>query len=135
MKDSEQVFNEGLQRLTQLDEVGFEACFRLASDLTRVATYSDFKQGVLIAEVLEGIFNQIGPLFEAYDIPENEIRDISDTINQGLSQLLSVYTDDRSAAFEILADLRFAATKFQFKCYTTWRRLPRKLRATVGGAT
>lgn len=134
MRDSKQVFDEGLQRLTHLDEVGFEACFRLASDLTRVAAYSDFKQGVLIAEVLEGVFKQIGPLFDTYDIPENEIRGITDTIGQGLSKLLSIYTDDRSAAFEVLADLRFAATKFQFKCYTTWRRLPRKPRTTGGAA-
>ena len=135
MKDSKQVFDEGLQRLTHLDEVGFEACFHLASDITMVATYSDYKHGVLIAEVLEGVFSQIGPLFEMYDIPENEIKDISDTISQGLSKLLSVYTDDSSAAFEILADLRFAATKFQVKCHTTWRRLPRKPRTTAGGAT
>ena len=109
MKDSKQVFAEGLQRLTHPDEVGFEACFHLASDITRVATYSDYKHGVLIAEVLEGVFSQIGPLFETYDIPENKIKDISDTISQGLSQLLPVYTDDSSAAFEILTDLGLCA--------------------------
>ena len=74
MKDIYQIFDDGLLRLSHVNEVGTEGCFRLARDLTRVATYSDFKQGVLIAEVLEGIFNQIGPLFERYNIPEDEGR-------------------------------------------------------------
>lgn len=133
MKDTYQIFDEGLQRIAKTDSIGFENCFRIAADLIRVATYSDFKQGVLVAEVLEDIFNQVGLLFERYDIPENDKTYIKDKIGDGVSMLSSAYRNDHNKAYEILADLRFAATKFQFKCFTTWRRLPRQPRAASGG--
>lgn len=133
MKDVYGVFDDGFNRLASLREVGFKGCFHLAVDLTRVAAYSDFKQGLLVAEVLEGIFSQIGPLFDRYDIPEDEGKKIIDIIIQDLSSLSSVYRSDSSAAYEILADLRLAATKFQFKCYTTWKTLPRQRRANDEG--
>lgn len=90
-------------------------------------------EGVLVMEVL-GVFNQVGPLFEAYDIPEKEGKYIKDKISQGMLSLSSVYRNDVSSTYEILTDLRFAATDFQFKCYTTWHRLQRQQRTSSGGA-
>ena len=126
MKDIHQIFDDGFQRLAKLDEVGFRGCFHLAADLARVATYVDFKQGVLVMEVLEGIFNQVGPLFETFDIPEKDGKYIKDKIAQGVVSLSSVYGKDALATHDILAELRFAATDFQFKCHTTWRRLEQR---------
>lgn len=125
MNDIYQIFDDGFQRLARLEEIGFESCFHIVSDLTKIAIYADFKQGVFVMEILEGIFAQIGHLFENYDIPKDESAAMKCTINQGISSLPSVYRIDDSATCEILVDMRFAATKFQFKCFTTWRRLSR----------
>ena len=121
MKDVYQILDEGFQSLSRLDEISFNNCLHMAIDLTRVATYSDFKQGVLIAEVLEGVFSQVGSLFEQYDVPKEDGKQIKDTIRQNIASLSSVYkNNDEAQLFKILADLRFAATSFQFHCYTHW---------------
>ena len=134
MKDVHQVFEDGFQGLSRLDEIGFRGCFYLATDLTNIVTYLNFKQGVLIMEVLEGIFNQVGHLFETYNIPEKEGKYIKDKIGQGMLSLSSVYRKDASATYEILTELRFAATDFQFKCLTTWCRLHSQQHTSLGGA-
>lgn len=132
VKDVYKVFDDGFQRLARLDEIGFQSSFRLVMDLTRVAAYADFKQGVLVAEVLEGVLSQIGHLFEAYEIPAGERAEITRAISRQASLLSSVYRSDGSATYEILSDMRFAATKFQFKCMTTWPPSTRQLHARSG---
>lgn len=132
MKDVYQIFDEGLRKLSHFNEVDPVSCFHLARDLTKVATYAGFKQGVLVAEVLEGVFMQIGPLFEQYKIPADERSNIKTTIGQYVSSLASTYKSDSSAAYELLADLRLAATQFQFKCYTTWNVMPKQTRPASG---
>lgn len=135
MKDVYQIFDDGLQTLTRLDEIGFENCFRVAVDLTQISVYSDFKRGVLVAEVLEGVFRQVGPLFEVYDIPEDNKKEIKDKIVQAIRSLSSVYKSDNGAAvYESLADVRFAATRFQFECYCSWKRFQKPSRTPSGGA-
>ena len=124
MKNVYQVFDDGLQRPARLDEVGFEGCFYLAEDLTKVAAYSDFKRDVLVSKVLERIFHQADPLFDRFPIPEDEGKYMKNTLNRGIHLLSSAYGDDSATTCKILADLRFAATIFQFKCITR-RRLPR----------
>ena len=132
VKDVYQIFDDGLHRLSQFTEADPASCLHLAIDMTKVATYSDFKMGVLISEVLEGVFGQIGSLFERYNIPEDEGGDVKAAISQHISSLSSVYKNDTSATCELLADLRFTATQFQFKCYTTWSRTPRRPRMPFG---
>ena len=135
MKDVYQIFDDGLQALTRLDEIGFENCFRVAADLTKISAYSDFKRGVLVAEVLEGVFHQVGPLFVVYDIPEGNKKEIKDKIVQAIRSLSSTYKSDNGAAvYESLADVRFAATRFQFECYRSWKRFQKPSRAPSGGA-
>ena len=121
MKDIYQILDEGFQSLSRLDEVSFNNCLHIAVDLTRVATYSDFKRGVLITEVLEGVFDQVGSLFEQYSVPKEDEKQIKDKIRQNIASLSSVYkNNDEAQLFKILADLRFAATSFQFHCYNHW---------------
>ena len=134
MKDVYEIFADELQRLTGPDDIGFENCFQIVPDLARIVAYSDFKQGLLVAEVLEGIFSQVEPLFNRYNIPENDATDIKNQIGQGLSLLSSAYRNDYGAAYEIPADLRFAATRFQFRALTT-RRLLKPPYENSGGAT
>ncbi len=124
MKDVYQVFDDGFQNISRFDETGFKNCFYIAADMTRIATYLDFKQGVLVAEVLEGIFSQVGPLFEYYVIPNDDKKRIKDKIDQGVALLSSAYkNDDMAKLCEILTDLRFAATSFQLKSFTHWKQV------------
>ena len=132
MNDACEIFDAGFQRLENLREVGFKGCFHLVVDITRIATYLNFKQGLLVAEVLEGVFNQ-GPPFDRCDIPEDEGEKIKDVIIQNLSSLSLVYRHDSSAVCEVLVDLKLVATKSQFKCYTAWEALHKQRRAYVEG--
>lgn len=135
MKDVYRIFDDGFQKMTGLDEIGFENCFRIASDLTKIAVYSDFKRGVLVAEVLEDVFGQVGPLFETYDIPEDKKKSIKDEIIQEIYSLASVYKGGSGGAvYDALADIRFGATRFQFECYTSWKRFPKTSRLPTMGA-
>lgn len=104
MNDVYKIFDDGFQKLTELDEIGFENCFRIAADLTKIAVYSNFKHGVLVAEVLEGVFGQVGPLFEMYDIPKDRKKVIKDKIIHEIYSLSSTYKNDNGAAvYESLA--------------------------------
>lgn len=135
MKDVYRIFDDGFQKLTTLDEIGFKNCFHIAVDLTKIAAYSDFKRGVLVAEVLESVFGQLGPLFEVYDIPEDRKKMIKNKIIQGISSLSSAYKNNNGAAvYEALADVRFAATHFQFECYTSWKRFQKPPHIQTSGA-
>lgn len=134
MNDVYKIFDDGFQKLTELDEIGFENCFRIAADLTKIAVYSNFKHGVLVAEVLEGVFGQVGPLFEMYDIPKDRKKVIKDKIIHEIYSLSSTYKNDNGAAvYESLADVRFAATRFQFECHTRWKRFQKSSRISTRG--
>lgn len=125
MEDIYQIFDNGFQKLARLEVIGFENCFHIASDLTKIAAYGDFRQGVFVMENLEGVFSQIGTLFENYEIPQDEGSIMKRTINQYISSLASIYRTDNIATYKILMDMRFDTTKFQIKCYNTWARSPR----------
>lgn len=124
MKNIYEIFDNGLQHIVKLDKIGFMNCFRTATDLTRVATYCEFKEGVFISEVLEGVFGQIGPLFEQYKIPDDDGKQLKIKICQNIDQLLNTYkNNDMAQLCENLVNLRFEATDFQLKCYTHWTRI------------
>lgn len=90
--------------------------------MTRIATYADFKQGVLVSEVLEGVFGQVGPLFDMFDVPDNEKKRITKKIGQNIAALSPVYVNDAAETYKILTELRFTATKFQFHCHTALQK-------------
>lgn len=87
---------------------------------------------MLVAEVLEGVFGQVGPLFEMYDIPEDRKKVVKDKLIEGIHSLLSSYKSGSGAAvYDALADVRFAATHFQFACYANWKRFPETSRLST----
>ena len=122
MKDIYQVFDENLGILAKfINESSFRNCFRIAVDLNRISIYSDFRRGVLIAKVLEGIFSQVGPL-KQYAIPDADKKQIKDTFGQNIVLLSTYKNDDKEKMYEILEGLRFTATAFQFKCGNNWKQ-------------
>lgn len=125
MDDVNGIFIQNLDGIGALARDGkFRACFRLTHDLTKFAAMSDLKHGVFITEVLESVLLQIGPLFSQYRIPPKDRSDMVDNVCEKLSLLSSAYKkEDKSQAYRVLEDLRFDATKFQFKCINTAERV------------
>lgn len=125
MKDIYQIFDENFKVLIEMTEkMNLLGCMNTSVDLTRIATMADFKDGVLVSETLEGVFTQLGPLMEQYDIPEAERKQIKEKMHQNMILLSQNYkANDKAKLYEILRDLRSLATFFQFKC---WNHLERK---------
>ena len=124
MKDIYQIFDENLEMLARfVGKTDFKNCFNIVADLNRISTFSDFRGGVLIAEILEGIFSQVGSLLKQYDIPDTDRKQMEDKIGQNIILLSSTYkNDDKEKLYDILEDLRFTVTAFQFKCWNNWKR-------------
>ena len=124
MKDIYQIFDENFKVLIEMTEkMNLLGCMNTSVDLTRIATMADFKDGVLVSETLEGVFTQLGPLMEQYDIPEAERKQIKEKMHQNMILLSQNYkANDKAKLYEILRDLRSLATCFQFKCWNYWER-------------
>ncbi len=109
------------------DKGDFKTCFNIASNLTRIAVFANFKRGVLVAEILEGVFSQVGPIFDQYSIPEEDKEQTKDRIREHIIALSSAYNGaDKAGLYDIVENLRFTATDFQFKCWNQWKRIKSK---------
>lgn len=113
--DIYQVFDEKLGDLIKLvEEDRFPGALYTANDLTRISVLSKFERGVLIGEVLDGIFREMGHMFERHAVPDVRKSDIRGTIIQGLVKIRSVYNDEGSSGiYGALEGIRYAATAFQ----------------------
>ncbi len=118
------VFDEHLETMTHLVEnEAFKNCFNMSKDLTHISTLANFKRGVFVAEVLEGIFSQVGPLFTRYIIPESDKNKLKNQIHEDILKLSSAYkSSDVVSLYEILENMRFIATSFQSKCTSLFKR-------------
>lgn len=96
------------------------ACFVTAANMTRLFALLDFKRGVFICEVLDGVFSQPGPLFDNYKVPQGDANEQTDNIARNLRALMSDYKGDKSQLYDILEDVRGTATAFQSKCISTF---------------
>ena len=116
-----EVFGQRLDDIVALArDSKFKACFLSSADLTRFASMSGFKHGVLITEVLENVFLEVGQTLSRHQVLQQDRADVTASIYSNMSLLSSVYKDeDKSAAYRVLEDLRFEATKFQIRCVNT----------------
>ena len=65
MKSIFDVFNEGFEEITRMVEQGnYKGSFVYSSNLTLFSTLLDYEDGILISELLEGVFSQVGPFAE-----------------------------------------------------------------------
>lgn len=120
MKDADAAFEESLQDLINLaGKSNLRGCFVTATNMTRLSTMLCFKRGIFIAEVLEGVFSQIFPLFNNYVVSPDEKKGLIDNMTQNLRALMSDYKGDKARLYDILEDLRATATVFQLKCIST----------------
>lgn len=133
MKDVFDVFNEGFGEITRMVGQGnYKGSFVYSSNLTLFSTLLDYEDGILISEILEGVFSQVGPFAEELDAKEIGF------INEQLAAQMKIITDsyraeDKNILYQALRDLRSIATKFQITCMRSRpMKVQRQARLNIG---
>ena len=116
MKDVFDVFNEGFEEITRMVRQGnYKGSFVYSSNLTLFSTLLDYEDGILISEILEGVFSQVGPFAEEMDA--KEIGSINEQLAAQMKTITGSYrAEDKNILYQALRDLRSLATKFQMRC-------------------
>ena len=129
MKEVPEVFNENLLSISNLlDSSNLRACFLGSANLTIFSTMADYDDGVMITEILQGVFSEIGPLFDEYQIEEGEREQIMNDMKKYMKDIISNYNENnKNELYSALKNLRHVATKFQMQC---WKLMKRKTNAT-----
>jgi hypothetical protein len=125
MKEVSIVFNENLQSIsTLLDSGNLRACFIASSNLTMFSAMSEYDDGVMITEVLQGVFSEVGPLFDDYLIEENDSKQLISEMKKYMKDVIKNYDENnKNELYSALKNLRYVATKFQMQC---WKLMKKK---------
>ena len=133
MKEVFDVFNEGFGEITRMVGQGnYKGPFVYSSNLTLFSTLLDYEDGILINEILEGVFSQVGPFAEEMDAKE------IGSINEQLAAQMKIIADsyraeDKNILYQALRDLRSIATKFQITCMRSRpMKVQRQARLNIG---
>lgn len=116
MKDVFDAYNDSFEEITQMVEHGnYKGSFVASTYLTLVSTMLDYEDGILISEVCEGVFSQVGP--SAEDSEPEEVRHINEQLAAQMKIITDSYrAEDKNVLYQALRDLRSIATKFQIEC-------------------
>ena len=133
MKEVFDVFDEGFEEITRMVGQGnYKGPFVYSSNLTLFSTLLDYEDGILISEILEGVFSQVGPFAEELDAKE------IGCIDEQLAAQMKIITDsyraeDKNILYQALRDLRSIATKFQITCMRSRpMKVQRQARLNIG---
>jgi hypothetical protein len=133
MKSIFDVFNEGFEEITRMVEQGnYKGSFVYSSNLTLFSTLLDYEDGILISELLEGVFSQVGPFAE--ELNPEEIGSINEQLAAQMKIIAGSYrAEDKNILYQALRDLRSIATKFQIKCMRSRPiKVQRQTRLNIG---
>lgn len=132
-KDTFEIFDTNLQQLDSLIEKNlFLNCHHACTDLTRYSVMSNYTDGLLVSEVLEGVFAQMQTMFDMYKIPDDEKRTITYELKDGINKIKNSYQDeDKNLLYNGLKKTRNDSTNFQMKCWNTFPRR-HKIRRHLG---
>ena len=133
MKSIFDVFNEGFEEITRMVEQGnYKGSFVYSSNLTLFSTLLDYEDGILISELLEGVFSQVGPFAE--ELNPEEIGSINEQLAAQMKIIAGSYrAEDKTILYQALRDLRSIATKFQIKCMRSRPiKVQRQTRLNIG---
>ena len=104
----------------------------MSSDLTKYSIMADYQDGVLIAEIFEGIFSQIDDLFTTTDVPENQREQILTELKNHIVSIEKTYKDDdKNLIYQELKKIRNIATRFQTHCWNTFTAKPQHFRRII----
>lgn len=123
MKNNFEIFDEHFQTLTAMvEQKQFSNCASMCSDLANYSAMSNYQDGVLISEILEGIFEQIRYEFKRMNIPNMEQQDFIAELKDSIMSIGATYKDDdKNSTYDALKKARNLATQFQIKCWNTFR--------------
>jgi len=94
----------------------FANAFGISSELTKFSILVDNEDTILIGEILEGIFSQIGPIFDNYKLNDEEINLFVSGLIADLNSLIVNYQDKNyNKLYLDLKNLRSKSTKLQIK--------------------
>lgn len=123
VKNLTQIFDESLNNILSIvNDKNYYSCIKISNDLITISVQSDYKDGIFIAEVLDGVFSQIYPISDEYQIDEEYQNNIKDQLKKQLELLLSSYKDgDKNKIYNALKDLRSVATVYQLTSPTKFQ--------------
>jgi hypothetical protein len=133
MKSIFDVFNEGFEEIARMAGQGnHKGSFVYSSNLTLFSTLLDYEDGILISELLEGVFSQVGPFAE--ELNPEEIGSINEQLAAQMKIIAGSYrAEDKNALYQALRDLRSIATKFQIRCMRSRPiKVQRQTRLNIG---
>jgi len=119
MKDVREVFDESLKSIAEmLGSNNLKGCYFLSSTLTIFAHISDYRDAVLISEVLESVFSQVGPLLENEQVTTDARVQAAKLLKKPLQEIIDNYkSGDKNKLYTALKDIRFQATGIQLMCW------------------
>ena len=122
MKEVLQMFDESFATMAaSLKDEKYSNCMRLSTDMITLSVLSDYKDGIMIGEVLEAVFDQIGlHTLEDFEVTTEERISIKDRLAEYIMLLSQSYRNGNSnEIYDALREIRSAATSFQYKCLWT----------------
>lgn len=131
MKESLQIFEKQINEMqAQITGENFRACHHIASDYTRYFLLAEDQDAIFICEVFQDIFGELAEMISSYELPQSEIDRIKAVFSDQLGKMLdSVKTDDKSAMYLALREIRATMTHLQF---TQWHSGKRRRRLVTG---
>jgi len=116
MKDVYEVFDENLKLLIEIiDITNMQGCFRISADLSIFSALADFSDGVLICEVMDSIFLDIGTSIDEYEVEIDDSKQVVSEVRKGLKLILSCYRDDPNTVYSTLKTMHLASGKFSLR--------------------
>ncbi len=118
MKDFKEGFLENISKIQlQFDESNFIGCRRLSSELIAASNFFDFVDGVLIAEILESIFDNLNELNDRYEIEKEDLAELNKLITNIIKMInnsnLNFNDKNKIKIYDLLKDFRVKATRMQ----------------------
>jgi len=129
MKDVITVFDENLNSIVEmLNSNNLKGCYFLSSSLTMFSHLSEYHDAVLISEVLESVFSQVGPLLDDEKVTPDAREQALTLLKQPLQEIIDNYQkDDKNELYAALKNIRVRATGIQLMCWkVTINSIPTK---------
>ena len=128
------IFDENFDTICGLiEDKNYSGSSNIATDLITISVMSNFRDGLFIGEVFEGVFDQIGVTLENFKVPEEDQKALREKVREYVTLVSRTYKNkDKGAVYEALLNLRVTATEFQFKCYKTMKPKESGVRYALG---
>jgi hypothetical protein len=126
VKDVLAIFEDSLKEILKaLGQKNYAGCSSMSTDLITVSVLSGYSDGTFVGEVFEGVFDQLAPLFDTYEVSDSERNSLEEGLREQINTIAKSYkTADKKALYTALRDMRALATEFQLKCFRTLKSKP-----------